>query len=60
MSINFLEISRLSNTTLVLKSIGETVQHQKTLSIKKLVQFMHLKVKQSIPLDEIYMCLKIT
>lgn len=59
LTINFLEIFRISEMVLSLRNIGETIRHQNNLSVKELVLFVYSKAKEQVPVNEIYSYLKI-
>jgi len=59
LTVNFLEIFRISERTLMLKTLGDVIRYQDNLSVKELVLFVYSKSKENVPVHEIYSYLKI-
>lgn len=59
LAINFLEIFRVSQKTLMLKTVGEAIGYQNSLTAKELIQFVYYKAQENVSLDEVYKYLKV-
>lgn len=59
LAINFLEVFRVSQKTLMLKTVGEAIGYQNSLTAKELIQFIYYKAQENVPLDEVYKHLKV-
>ncbi|SHK07670.1 Transposase DDE domain-containing protein [Caminicella sporogenes DSM 14501] len=59
LAINFLEIFRLYQKDLMLKTIGETIRYQNSLTAKEIIMFIYYKAQQNVSISEIYRTLKV-
>lgn len=59
LTINLLEIFRVSEKLLMLQTIGDAIRYQSSLTAKELVKFIYCKAQEDVPLNEVYEHLKI-
>ena len=55
----FLEIFRISESELPLKTIGETITYHKKVTAKKFIKYIYYQAKQNVPLQSIYYSLRL-
>ena len=59
LAYTFLEVFRVSNIKLSLKTIGETIIHHKNTIAKKFISYIYYQARQKVPLKSIYISLKL-
>ncbi len=59
LAYTFLEVFRVSNKGLSLKTIGETIIHHKNATSKKFIRYIYYQARQNVPLKSLYISLKL-
>lgn len=57
--MNYLEFIRITQENSILKTIGDTIEYQKNLSVKEFVLYIYKVAKKNKPIQDIYSYLKI-
>jgi hypothetical protein len=59
LAYTFLEVFRVSNKRLSLKTIGETIIHHKNTTAKRFIRYIYYQARQNVPLTSLYVSLKL-
>lgn len=59
LAMNFLEVFKVFQSGLLIKTIGEAIAYQSRLSAREFVSYIYQQAKKNVIIDDIYMQLKI-